>query len=188
MVKRRVLVVVYQYNIQPVPNCIDLCIKVTQFWSYLDYLMQYFIPAESPKASLASSNPLRGKFRHWFRRIIPGVCLAQFSLNNVHKRGLKHHHFISFYIDSLKKLQCKRVTHGTETLSIVVHRGCHVQMVTPAATPISVRFTCWNSDLLQVEKTACSREDTSASHSLLHVRIAKYDYVSWAVNKGITST
>ena len=27
---------------------------------------------------------------------IPGVCLAQFSLNNVHKRGLKHHHFISF--------------------------------------------------------------------------------------------
>ena len=28
--------------------------------------------------------------------IIPGVCLTQFSLNNVHKRGLKHHHFISF--------------------------------------------------------------------------------------------
>ena len=27
-----------------------------------------------------------------------GTCLleAQFSLNNVHKRGLKHHHFISF--------------------------------------------------------------------------------------------
>ena len=23
-----------------------------------------------------------------------GPCLAQFSLNNVHKRGLKHHHFI----------------------------------------------------------------------------------------------
>ena len=42
---------------------------------------------------VASSNPLRGKFRHWFRLIIPGVCLAQFSLNNVHKRGLKHHHF-----------------------------------------------------------------------------------------------
>ena len=45
---------------------------------------------------VASSNPLRGKFRHSFRLIIPGVCLAQFSLNNVHKRGLKHHHFISF--------------------------------------------------------------------------------------------
>ena len=44
---------------------------------------------------VASSNPLRGKFRHQFRLIIPGVCLAQFSLNNVHKRGLKHHHFIS---------------------------------------------------------------------------------------------
>ena len=43
---------------------------------------------------VASSNPLRGKFRHSFRLIIPGVCLAQFSLNNVHKRGLKHHHFI----------------------------------------------------------------------------------------------
>ena len=23
--------------------------------------------------------------------------LAQFSINNVHKRGLKHHHFISFH-------------------------------------------------------------------------------------------
>ena len=43
---------------------------------------------------VASSNSLRGKFRHSFRLIIPGVCLAQFSLNNVHKRGLKHHHFI----------------------------------------------------------------------------------------------
>ena len=41
------------------------------------------------------SNPLRGKFRHSFLLIIPGVCLAQFSLNNVHKGGLKHHHFIS---------------------------------------------------------------------------------------------
>ena len=27
--------------------------------------------------------------------MISGVCLAQFSLNNVHKRGQKHHHFIS---------------------------------------------------------------------------------------------
>ena len=26
---------------------------------------------------------------------IPGRLEAQFSLNNVHKRGLKHHHFIS---------------------------------------------------------------------------------------------
>ena len=26
-------------------------------------------------------------------RIIPGVCLAQFSLSNVHKRGLKRHNF-----------------------------------------------------------------------------------------------
>ena len=46
-------------------------------------------------ACWASSNPLRGKFRHYFCLIIPGVCLAQFSLNNVHKKGLKHHHFIS---------------------------------------------------------------------------------------------
>ena len=44
---------------------------------------------------VASSNPLGGKFRHLFRLIILGVCLAQFSLTNVHKRGLKHHHFIS---------------------------------------------------------------------------------------------
>ena len=34
--------------------------------------------------------------RHLTIVIIPGVCLAQFSLNNVHKRGLKHHNFISF--------------------------------------------------------------------------------------------
>ena len=27
--------------------------------------------------------------------------LAQFSLNNVHKRGLKHHHFIHFDVDHL---------------------------------------------------------------------------------------
>ena len=38
---------------------------------------------------VASSNPIRGKFR----LIIPGVCLAQFSLSNVQKRCLKHHHF-----------------------------------------------------------------------------------------------
>ena len=31
-----------------------------------------------------------------FCLIIPGVCLAQFSLNNAHKRGLKHHHFICY--------------------------------------------------------------------------------------------
>ena len=41
---------------------------------------------------VASSNPLRGKFRHSFRLIIPGICLAQFSLSNVHKIGLKKHH------------------------------------------------------------------------------------------------
>ena len=55
-------------------------------------------PAEvcwAPDHWVASSNPLGGKFRHSFRLIIPGVCLAQFSLNNVHKRGLKHHHFPS---------------------------------------------------------------------------------------------
>ena len=44
---------------------------------------------------VAISNPLRGKFRHLFRLIIPGICLAQFSLSNVHKIGLKHHNFIS---------------------------------------------------------------------------------------------
>ena len=38
---------------------------------------------------VASSNPL----------IIPGICLAQFSLSNVHKRGLKHHLFISFTLN-----------------------------------------------------------------------------------------
>ena len=48
---------------------------------------------------VASSNPPRGKFRHYFHLIIPGVCLAQFSLNNVHKRGLKHHHFIYININ-----------------------------------------------------------------------------------------
>ena len=35
-----------------------------------------------------------------FRLIIPGVCLAQFSLNNVHKRGLKHHFFSLFFTTS----------------------------------------------------------------------------------------
>ena len=27
---------------------------------------------------------------------VPLNSMAQFSLNNVHKRGIKHHHFISF--------------------------------------------------------------------------------------------
>ena len=44
VVKRRVLVV-FDQDIQTVPNFIDLCIQVTQIWSYLDYLMQYFMPA-----------------------------------------------------------------------------------------------------------------------------------------------
>ena len=39
--KRRVLVV-FNQDIQTVPNFIDLCIQVTQIWSYL---MQYFMPA-----------------------------------------------------------------------------------------------------------------------------------------------
>ena len=30
-----------------------------------------------------------------FRLIIPNVCLAQFNLSNVHKRDLKHHHFLN---------------------------------------------------------------------------------------------
>ena len=50
VVKRRVIVV-FDQDIQAVPNFIDLCIQVTQIWSYLDYLMQYFMPAESPKGS-----------------------------------------------------------------------------------------------------------------------------------------
>ena len=44
MVKRRVLVV-FDQDIQTVPTFIDLCIQVTQIGSYLDYLMQYFMPA-----------------------------------------------------------------------------------------------------------------------------------------------
>ena len=44
VVKRRVLVVFGQ-DIQTVPNFIDLCIQVTQIWSYLDYLMQYVMQA-----------------------------------------------------------------------------------------------------------------------------------------------
>ena len=56
---------------------------------------------------VASSNPLRD---------ITGVCLAQFSLNNVHKRGLKHHHFIRrelLLIQYALKLKCmpKHPTH-----------------------------------------------------------------------------
>ena len=44
VVKRRALVV-FDQDIQTVPNFIDLCIEVTQIWSYLYYLMQYFMPA-----------------------------------------------------------------------------------------------------------------------------------------------
>ena len=29
---------------------------------------------------------------------VPSRSMAQFSLNNVHKRGIKHHHFISLQI------------------------------------------------------------------------------------------
>ena len=65
-------------------------------------------------------------------------------------------------------MECKRTTHCTEASSRVVHRGCYVLMVSPAATHISV-FTCWNNDLLPVGKTAYSREDTSVSHPLLYV-------------------
>ena len=80
--------------------------KIT-YWIFLWSLDPWFEPTQGHVSSLvsggrrspavacwasdhwvASSNPLRGKFRHKFRHIIPGVCLAQFSLNNVHKRGL----------------------------------------------------------------------------------------------------
>ena len=44
VVKCRVLVV-FDQDIQTVPNFIELCIQVIQILSYLDYLMQYFMPA-----------------------------------------------------------------------------------------------------------------------------------------------
>ena len=69
------------------------------------------------------------------------------------------HAYIYIILYSLNNMQCKRVTHGTETLSRVIHRGCHILMVTPAATRINLRFTCWNSDLLPVGKTAYSKEE-----------------------------
>ena len=70
------------------------------------------------------------------------------------------------------------MTHGTEALPRVVHRDCHVLMASPAATQITVPFTCWNSDLIPVGKTAYSREDTSESHPLLYVGITK-DYIHY---------
>ena len=42
VVKLRVLMVLIKIT---VPNFIDVCIQVTQIWSYLDYLMQYCMPA-----------------------------------------------------------------------------------------------------------------------------------------------
>ena len=52
--------------------------SVLDFWS----LGRWFEPTHGHVSSLISV-------------IAPGVCLAQISLSNVHKRGLKHHHFIS---------------------------------------------------------------------------------------------
>ena len=43
---------------------------------------------------VAGSNPLRAMFHHQLRLIVPCACLAQFSLNNVHKGGLNN--IISF--------------------------------------------------------------------------------------------
>ena len=64
------------------------------------YICHFWCRRRSPAVAywasdhwVASSNLLGGKFWHWYRLIIPGVCLAQFSLSNVHKRGLKHHHY-----------------------------------------------------------------------------------------------
>ena len=38
--------------------------------------------------------PLRGMFQHYFHIIGPCACLAQFSLNNVQKGGIKQRHLI----------------------------------------------------------------------------------------------
>ena len=38
-----------------------------------------------------------GMFHHSFHLIVPGVCLTHFSLNNVHKGGLRQHHLIFIY-------------------------------------------------------------------------------------------
>ena len=61
-----------------------------------------------------------------FCLIIPGVCLAQFSLNNVHKRGLKQHHFIS-YRPTYK--------HITEYRCICTHS--HINTRSPSLHPIN---------------------------------------------------
>ena len=68
------------------------------------------------------------------------------------------------------------MTHCTEALPRVVHRGCYVLMVFLVVTYISICLICWNSDLLPVGKTAYSSKDTSASHPLLYVGTKK-DYL-----------
>ena len=95
------------------------------------------------------------------------------------------HQHACIYIYSFKNLQC---THGTEALSRVVHRSrlsC-TNSDSSSNSYISVRFTCWNSDLIPVVKATYSRQDTSVSHSLLYVSTTK-DSINCIDSRGNTS-
>ena len=52
---------------------------------------------------------------------MPGVCLVQFSLNNVHKSGLKHHHFV--FQNHIHSRQLKRQEDDMTRLQENVERG-----------------------------------------------------------------
>ena len=49
--------------------------------------------------------------------------MAQFSLSNVHKRGLKHHHFI--YHLGNKDLICGSITRFAAITLATAHRSTH---------------------------------------------------------------
>ena len=57
-----------------------------------------------------------------FREGLAGIYLAQFSLNNVHKRGLKHHHFIwqEFIGLQSQKMVDFKWLHNTITISLSI--------------------------------------------------------------------
>ena len=116
-------------------------------------------------------------------------CVAQFSISNVHKRGLKHHHFISFQMRCTclsYKTFCEMCRHAlfsalfktTHTCnsastssdpvyipnqSIVIVRGIFFEEV----SPIIVVFFNFQSQTIE-KLTSVDPEQRPSAHCLLN--------------------
>ena len=97
--------------------------------------------------------------------------MAQFSLNNVHKRGLKHHHFISF--GSATAFD-HRLNWKFKLRSFIFFNRLYI-----------INYACNISARLksEINDTYCSRAHCILSHTMnLHKALTRLSFLSYMAN------